>query len=175
MMTYKIIYTQKALADLDAVASYIKLKLCNISASDRIIENFFGEGDSLASFPTLYPLCNDAFLRAWGIRFVPVKNYLLFYVVREDESAVYVIRFLYAKRACKYFARVCQKRRRRIYACFTTHYIQEEQKNMEQNKNSSLGIRKRILRLLNFYSSAAVASCTFSSTPKVFLNHDRCS
>lgn len=58
MMTYKIIYTQKALADLDAVASYIKLKLCNISASDRIIENFFGEGDSLASFPTLYPLCN---------------------------------------------------------------------------------------------------------------------
>lgn len=73
MMTYKIIYTQKALADLDAVASYIKLKLCNISASDRIIENFFGEGDSLASFPTLYPLCNDAFLRAWGIRFVPVN------------------------------------------------------------------------------------------------------
>lgn len=99
MMTYKIIYTQKALADLDAVASYIKLKLCNISASDRIIENFFGEGDILASFPTRYPLCNDAFLRAWGIRFVPVKNYLLFYVVREDESAVYVIRFLYAKRA----------------------------------------------------------------------------
>lgn len=98
-MTYKIIYTQKALADLDAVASYIKLKLCNVSASDCIVEKFFGEGDSLASFPTRYPLCNDAFLRAWGIRFVPVKNYLLFYVVREDESAVYVIRFLYAKRA----------------------------------------------------------------------------
>jgi len=73
MMTYKIIYTQKALADLDAVVSYIKLKLCNISASDRIVENFFGEGDSLASFPTRYPLCNDAFLRAWGIRFVSVK------------------------------------------------------------------------------------------------------
>lgn len=119
MMTYKIIYTQKALADLDAVASYIKLKLCNISASDRIIENFFGEGDSLASFPTRYPLCNDAFLRAWGIRFVPVKNYLLFYVVREDESAVYVIRFLYAKRAWQNILReYVKKRRRRIYACF---------------------------------------------------------
>ena len=99
MMTYKIIYTQKALADLDAVASYIKLKLCNISASNCIVENFFSEGDSLVAFPTRYPLCNDAFLRAWGIRFVPVKNYLLFYVVREAESTVYVIRFLYAKRA----------------------------------------------------------------------------
>ena len=30
---------------------------------------------------------------------MPVKTYLLFYVVREDEGAVYVIRFLYAKRA----------------------------------------------------------------------------
>ena len=33
MMTYKIIYTQKALADLDAVASYIKLKLCFMSCA----------------------------------------------------------------------------------------------------------------------------------------------
>lgn len=127
MMTYKIIYTQKALADLDAVASYIKLKLCNISASDRIIENFFGEGDSLASFPTLYPLCNDAFLRAWGIRFVPVKNYLLFYVVREDESAVYVIRFLYAKRAWQNILReYVKKEGGGFMPVFTTHYIQEE-------------------------------------------------
>lgn len=117
MMTYKIIYTQKALADLDAVASYIKLKLCNISASDRIIENFFGEGDSLASFPTLYPLCNDAFLRAWGIRFVPVKNYLLFYVVR----------FLYAKRAWQNILReYVKKEGGGFMPVFTTHYIQEE-------------------------------------------------
>lgn len=72
-MTYKIIYTQKALADLDAVASYIKLKLCNISASERIVENFFGEGDSLVTFPTRYPLCHDEVLHMWEIRFVPVK------------------------------------------------------------------------------------------------------
>ena len=94
MMTYKIIYTQKALADLDAVASYIKLKLCNISASDRIVENFFGEGDSLASFPIRYPLCNDAFLRAWGIRFVPVKNYLLFYGCRVRDDRVQIELFV---------------------------------------------------------------------------------
>lgn len=149
MMTYKIIYTQKALADLDAVASYIKLKLCNISASDRIIENFFGEGDSLASFPTLYPLCNDAFLRAWGIRFVPVKNYLLFYVVREDESAVYVIRFLYAKRAWQNICASMSKKKAADLCLFLQHItFRKKQKNTEQNKNSSLGIRKRILRLL---------------------------
>ena len=123
MMTYKIIYTQKALADLDAVASYIKLKLCNISASDRIIENFFGEGDSLASFPTSYPLCNDAFLRAWGIRFVPVNNYLLFYIVREDEKTVYVLRFLYSRRD---WQKILRKQLEDEIFELTTHYIQEE-------------------------------------------------
>ena len=149
MMTYKIIYTQKALADLDAVASYIKLKLCNISASDRIIENFFGEGDSLASFPTLYPLCNDAFLRAWGIRFVPVKNYLLFYVVREDESAVYVIRFRMLSVLGKIFCASMSKKKAADLCLFLQHItFRKKQKNTEQNKNSSLGIRKRILRLL---------------------------
>lgn len=127
MMTYKIIYTQKALADLDAVANYIKLKLCNISASDRIVENFFGEGDSLVAFPTKYPLCNDELLRAWGIRFVPVKNYLLFYVVREDEGAVYVIRFLYAKRAWQNILREYVKNEGGSFMpVFTTNYVQED-------------------------------------------------
>ena len=127
MMTYKIIYTQKALADLDAVASYIKLKLCNISASNCIVENFFSEGDSLVAFPTRYPLCNDELLRAWGIRFVPVKNYLLFYVVREAEGTVYVIRFLYAKRAWQNILReYVKKEGGGFMPVFTTHYVQEE-------------------------------------------------
>ena len=127
MMTYKVIYTQKALADLDAVASYIKLKLCNVSASNCIVENFFGEGNSLVAFPNRYPLCSDAFLRAWGIRFVPVKNYLLFYVVREDEGTVYVIRFLYAKRAWQNILReYVKKEGGGFIPVFTTHYVQEE-------------------------------------------------
>lgn len=127
MMTYKVIYTQKALADLDAVASYIKLKLCNISASNCIVENFFSEGDSLVAFPTRYPLCNDALLRAWGIRFVPLKNYLLFYVVREGEGTVYVIRFLYAKRSWQNILReYVKKEGGGFMPVFTTHYVQEE-------------------------------------------------
>lgn len=127
MMTYKIIYTQKALADLDAVASYIKLKLCNISASDRIIENFFGEGDSLVTFPTRYPLCHDEVLHMWEIRFVPVKNYLLFYIVREDEQKVYVLRFLYSKRNWQKSLLDYVENEGGGYApVFTTNYVQED-------------------------------------------------
>lgn len=127
MMTYKIIYTQKALADLDAVASYIKLKLCNISASERILENFFGEGDSLVTFPTRYPLCHDEVLHMWGIRFVPVKNYLLFYIVREDEQKVYVLRFLYSKRNWqKILLDYVENEGGGYTPVFTTNYVQED-------------------------------------------------
>ena len=37
-------------------------------------------------------------LKAWGIRFIQVKNYLAFYVIAEEESRVYIVRFLYGKR-----------------------------------------------------------------------------
>lgn len=127
MMMYKIIYTQKALADLDRVSDYINLKLCNISAAEHIVENFFSEGDSLAVFPTRYPLCNDEVLHTWGIRFVPVKNYLLFYVVREAEHKVFVIRFLYSKRNWQKLLREYVENEGGGYTpVFTTHYVQED-------------------------------------------------
>lgn len=55
-----------------------------------------------------------------------MKNHLLFYVVREDESAVYVIRFLYAKRAWQNILRAYVKKEGGFMPVFTTHYIQEE-------------------------------------------------
>lgn len=56
-----------------------------------------------------------------------MKNYLLFYVVREDESAVYVIRFLYAKRAWQNVLREYVKKEGGGYApVFTTNYVQED-------------------------------------------------
>lgn len=126
-MIYKIIYTQNALADLDSIADYIKLKLCNVLAAQSMVEKFFSKGDSLNIFPERYPLCNDDLLRAWGIRFVPVKNYLLFYVVREDEQAVYVIRFLYSKRNWQKLLRAyVENEGGGFRPVFTTHYVQEE-------------------------------------------------
>ncbi len=125
-MRYKISYTQNALADLDNVSDYIKYNLCNISAADRIVENFFSAGDSLDVFPNRYPLCNDDLLRAWGIRFVPVKNYLLFYVVREKEQTVYVIRFLYGKRDWQNILRKQIEGNEAEYSPYlTTTYVQE--------------------------------------------------
>lgn len=50
-----------------------------------------------------------------------MKNYLLFYVVREDESAVYVIRFLYAKRAWQNILRAYVKKKAADLCLFLQH------------------------------------------------------
>ena len=41
---------------------------------------------ALASLPERFSPTDDSALKAWGIRFVPIKNYLAFYVVSEPEQ-----------------------------------------------------------------------------------------
>lgn len=81
----------------------------------------------MVTFPTRYPLCHDEVLHMWGIRFVPVKNYLLFYIVREDEQKVYVLRFLYSKRNWQKILLDYVENEGGGYApVFTTNYVQED-------------------------------------------------
>lgn len=51
---------------------------------------------SLETMPERCPLCRDINLRAKGYRFMIIKNYIAFYVIKENE--VEVRRILYAKR-----------------------------------------------------------------------------
>lgn len=132
-MSYQVAYAELALSDLELAADYIKVKLCNILAANRLVEAFFSEAGSLDFFPTRYPLCKDKLLRAWGIRFVPVGKYLLFYVVHEAEQTVYVIRFLYSRRDWqKLLRKQIEKDNGAYNAVFTTHYVQEETEKYNQ-------------------------------------------
>ena len=46
--------------------------------------------------PYIFPLVKDPFLNSLGYRMVPIENYLLFYVIKEE--TVQLHRFLYGKR-----------------------------------------------------------------------------
>lgn len=95
---YKISITTSALQDYHKAEDYIVKKLYSNNGAFNLAKGFRETIKDLKFLPTKYPLCKDSLLHTWGIRFVPVKNYLLFYIVREDEQKVYVIRFLYSKR-----------------------------------------------------------------------------
>ena len=97
-MTYAIHITQAAEKDLNSAADYIEHVLLNPQAADDLLDEAEGKVYALTCFPEKYPLVDDPVLKAWGIRFVPIKNYLAFYTVSEPDQSIYITRFLYCKR-----------------------------------------------------------------------------
>lgn len=125
-INYKASITATAKRDYYEAEYYMAQKLYSHIGVVNLAKSFREAIKDLKFFPTKYPLCNDDLLRAWGIRFVPVKNYLLFYVVREDEQAVYVIRFLYGKRDWQNILRKQIESGEAEYAPYLTNtYVQE--------------------------------------------------
>ena len=97
-MTNEVLITQGAERDLNSAADYIEHVLLNPQAADDLLIEAEKMLSALASFPERFSLTDDPVLRAWGIRFVPIKNYLAFYVISEPEQRVYIIRFFLKKR-----------------------------------------------------------------------------
>ena len=97
-MTYKIHITKKAENDLEGAADYIEFNLLNPKAADDLLDEAERKIYDLAPSPKMYPTVDDPVLKAWEIRFVPVDNYLAFYIIKENTKTVHLIRFLYGKR-----------------------------------------------------------------------------
>ena len=97
-MTSEVLLTQAAKRDLNSAADYIEHVLLSPQAADNLLSEAEQALSALASFPERFSLTDDPVLKAWGIRFVPIKNYLAFYVVSEPEQRVYIVRFLLKKR-----------------------------------------------------------------------------
>lgn len=115
--------TQIAEQDYNRAEDYIKNELYNQKAAAGLAKKLHEAIKDLSFFPKKYPVCNDDYLRLWEIRFVPVNNYLLFYIVREDARTVYVLRFLYGRRN---WQKILRKQLEDELFDLTTHYIQEE-------------------------------------------------
>ena len=97
-MNYEVRITRAAENDLNEAADYIEFVLLNPQAADDLLDTVEETLPTLAQYAQRYALVDDPVLRAWGIRFVQIKNYLAFYTVSEEEQKVYIVRFLYGKR-----------------------------------------------------------------------------
>ena len=97
-MNYEVRITRAAENDLNEAADYIEFVLLNPQAADDLVDAVEETLPTLAQYAQRYALVDDPVLRAWGIRFVQIKNYLAFYTISEEEQKVYIVRFLYGKR-----------------------------------------------------------------------------
>ena len=96
-MSYDIHITKAADADLNSAVDYIDHILFNPQAAEELLLEAEEKIMDLATFPEKYSLVTDPVLNVWGIRLVTVKNYLVFYIVSEEEKRVYIVRFLHSK------------------------------------------------------------------------------
>ena len=95
---YHIDITEPAEQDIIAAVKYVAEELHNRVAAERLLDNAIDAVYSLEEMPLRQPLVNDETLARLGFRFLPVGNYLIFYVVRDEGHTVVIQRFLHGSR-----------------------------------------------------------------------------
>ncbi|MDR0670725.1 MAG: type II toxin-antitoxin system RelE/ParE family toxin [Oscillospiraceae bacterium] len=97
-MSYQVSLTGSARSDIRRAAEYIHNELKNPIAADRLLGDAENALFGLREMPHIHSLVQDEFLAAQGIRWVSVRNYIFFFVAREETRRVVVLRFLCARR-----------------------------------------------------------------------------
>jgi toxin ParE1/3/4 len=95
---YDIDITAPAEQDIRKAVEYIDVELHNRIAAENLLDDVEKAIFSLSEMPLRYPLAADKLLAHRGIRFFPIHNYLVFYIVREDRKTVVIERFIYKGR-----------------------------------------------------------------------------
>jgi addiction module RelE/StbE family toxin len=93
---FKIRFTPQAVADLDEIKRYISCDLFNPQAAISLLALIFEKIRTLAALPQTGARLRTDITSLKTYRFIPCKNYLVFY--RTEEKFVSIIRILYARR-----------------------------------------------------------------------------
>ena len=97
-MIYHVAITNAAEIDLDKIAMYISNELYAPEAALALLDEMDQHIVGLEQMPKKFPLVSDERLAQFNIRYVPVKNYIIFYTVDDYMREVTIIRILYSKR-----------------------------------------------------------------------------
>jgi plasmid stabilization system protein ParE len=97
-MIYKIRIMDAAKAEMREIYRYIAEELQNPIAAQRRITQIESAIRSLRENPACYPLVRDEYLAAKGYRLVAAKNHIVFYIVREKQQIVSIMRVMYGRR-----------------------------------------------------------------------------
>jgi toxin ParE1/3/4 len=95
---YRVKIVPKAEEDLDDIFYYIALELNNKSAAEKMINLFSNKILRLQEFPFSCSLVEDDLLKDKGYRKLIIDNYIVFYIVNEEDQQVIVMRVLYGRK-----------------------------------------------------------------------------
>ena len=93
---YTLKYSYFYRDDFRSAIKYIKQDLKNPGAAERLKNKVKETCKNVKENPFMYPAVPDKYLASKGFRFTMVKNYMLFYKVKEKQ--INIDRFLYGHR-----------------------------------------------------------------------------
>jgi plasmid stabilization system protein ParE len=93
---YKLNFAKHFQEDVKSTVNYIKNTLQAPVASERLKDKIRKTYKNIKQNSFMYPIVPNDNLASLGFRFTMVKNYMLFYIVEEDQ--INIIRFLYGRR-----------------------------------------------------------------------------
>ena len=97
-MSMNIVYTHTARQDLREIYDYIASTLLVPDTARSLTDKIMADIRSLEKFPERNPLYKDEPWHSRGVRFMPVKNYLVFYTVMNETETVSIARIMYGGR-----------------------------------------------------------------------------
>lgn len=97
-MSYKIIYTQESEQDLIDIYRYIAMNLLVPETAKRQADRIMNAIKGLDEIPLRHKTYQKEPWHSKGLRVLPVENYLVFYIVVEEERTVAILRIMYGGR-----------------------------------------------------------------------------
>ena len=94
---YKITYLPVARKDIENTILYIVKTLNAPAAANNLLSEINKALSQIQHFPYSYKVFHILFKTEYEYRILPVKNYLLFYIVKEDEKIIEIHRMIYSK------------------------------------------------------------------------------
>ncbi len=100
-MIYDVVYTAEARQDLRDICEYIAYELLVPEIASSQVDRIMKAARSLEQMPMRYTRYEEEPWYSQGLRFLPVDNYLIFYLPDETTRVVNIIRIMYGGRDVK--------------------------------------------------------------------------
>lgn len=100
-MIFNVVYTSEARQDLRDIYEYIAYELLVPEIASGQVDRIMKVARSLEQMPMRYRLYEEEPWHSQGLRFLPVDNYLIFYLSDETNNVVNIIRVMYGGRDVK--------------------------------------------------------------------------
>lgn len=95
---YTVTITDQALAHLEAIRDYISVVLKSKISAKRVLDTLEKEIKSLATFPGRIGLTEEEPWHSAGVHRMPVKKYLVYFIIDEHLRLVHILAVVYGRR-----------------------------------------------------------------------------